>query len=190
MKSGQVTASKFTVKDNLSIETGKFNGGVVTVNMAIIANSINEVASYTNLYDKYKICSYSVKFIPRGDMFTIDKANIDASQNFIFVTALDYDDATSPTEEQALFNYRNHKWTRGTKVHSRYVRYPHVMKWVQETAGSGGNVSNERAGWIDAAGLNVPHYGLKWGCKPGGSAGSTIYMDVLLSVYVKWAGRR
>jgi len=157
------------------------------VNMAVFANSINEVASYGNLYDKYKISAYKVSFIPRATEAPADAGQI---RNVLFYTCIDYDDNTAPTDVQEVLNYRNRKYTRGTAVHTRYVKYPHTMAWVNQTTGAGGNLECQRFPWIDAAALNVPAYGVKWCAQAGGATGTQTYVDVMLTVYVKWAGRR
>lgn len=186
-----MTNCKFTIKELLTLKTGEWNSGAVAINMAAIGSFINEVPSYTNLYDKYKICSYAVTVVPRADAMTIDSATFTADRNFIFISALDYDDALNVDSEQGMFNFRNHKWTRGTQVHKRYIKYPHILQWVQETGtGTGANAVSVKSKWLDAAQLNVPHYGYKWGCKPGGPTGGFLYADIIIDVYCKWAGRR
>jgi hypothetical protein len=192
MMNGQVTQTKFTISETLIIKGGQNNSGSITLNMAVIANQTNDVTSYTNLYDKYKICAYKVTFIPRATQFELYNNQTDGNDNFILWTCLDYDDAAAPTSTQYVMNYRNKKWTRGTQVHKRYVKHPHILGAIANntTGASTVNSANIRAPWIDAASLSIPHYGVKWACLPGGAATNLTYIDVILDVYVKWAGRR
>lgn len=45
-------------------------------------------------------------------------------------------------------------------------------------------------GWIDMAFPSVPHYGWKWLCQAGGGAGTTYYVDWIVSMYVSFRARR
>jgi len=153
--------------------------------MSVFATAINEVTSYANLYDKYKITAYKVSFIPRAT-----EAEQGTIRNNILYTCLDYDDNNGPQNVQEILNFRNRKYTRGTACHTRYVRYPHTMAWVNQTTGQGMNAECQRFPWIDAAALNVPAFGIKWGVQSGGTEGVQIYIDVMVTAYVKWAGRR
>lgn len=156
----------------------------------MLATATGEVNAYTNLYDKYKICAFKVDFVPRANSFQVYNNVTSAEDNFILWTSLDYDDTVAPTDVQALVNYRNAKWTRGTAKHTRYVKYPHIVNTLGATGTGVQNAGNIRSCWIDAAFLGVQHLGIKWGCQPGGAAANKTYIDVILTAYVKWAGRR
>ena len=181
--------AKFRVVETLTFSGGSDNIGAITMNMAVLATDNNEIASYTNLYDKYKICSYKVTFVPRLDAFTGYAGNTDATQNLILWTCLDYDDGEAPASVREVMNYRNARWTRGAATHSRYIKYPHILGTVQSTAAAVG-ASVSRAPWRDCKTLNINHFGFKYACKPGGAAANKTVFDVVITAYVKFAGRR
>jgi len=101
-----------------------------------------EWASYTALYDQYKICGVKIRLEPSVDGYMLDKSHntgdyIGAPGLGLVHSFLDYNSvnpsvqygtASSSTStiiannEQIALNYRNLKTTRSDQVHKRYFR--------------------------------------------------------------------
>lgn len=143
------------------------------------------VAEYTGLFDQYKLTGISLKIIPRASQFQgAASGTVNAIGYNPVITALDFDDAATPSSKEVLMQYGSCKFTGSNRIHKRYFK-PKILQPAWVNAISSGYAS-ERAKWIDIANTNVAHYGLKWWVDApalGASSESSISFNVMATYY-------
>lgn len=142
------------------------------------------VAEYTSLFDQYKIQKVVLKIVPKTLMTQgASTGNAGPTGYGQVVTAIDYDDAATPSSKDELLEYGSAKYTQASRVHTRTIR-PKVLNAVWVNSISTG-YAPRAAPFIDNANNNVPHYGIKmWIDAPStvGAASSASY-DVYATYY-------
>lgn len=116
---------------------------------------------FTNLYDQYCIKGYKIQLIPRGN--NVDNAIDQASPAVTGMTTLigsviDYTDSTNLTSFGDATQFESFKWTKGTSIHSRYIK-PAVSRNVYQGVTNAYNPSKNV--WLATSEPSVPHYGIK-----------------------------
>lgn len=140
-----------------SSNTGLVAGGL-TFNLGQLPNS----TEFTSLYDMYRINKIAIKFVPAYNSSSVG-TTAEYAPNFHSV--IDATDATAPTTTSELFQYGNHRMTRGTQVHTR-VFTPASLDFVNATAGStAGNPTWKQ--WLSTSASTVEHYALKYAVEQG-----------------------
>lgn len=148
--------------------------------------SMAEVDSLTNLYDKYCIKAIKLRYIPRHN--SIRGADAGEVAGFAFMIAKDYDDAITPTSISEVQNYKNCRTIPSYKGFSVYLK-PCVD--TQVYSGGAAAFAGKRNVWIDCQYRNVEHYGIKWCAQSGGpTTGPSAYYDIVVTYYLTFAGRR
>lgn len=109
-------------------------------------------SEFTALYDQYKINAFKLTIMPRSTEASVGQ---DSS---VIGSVIDYDDNVTPTNVTQLVQYQNLKMTRGSRIHTRYVK-PKIATQVFQTGVLPGYGSSKS--YIDVASPDVPHYGLK-----------------------------
>jgi hypothetical protein len=133
----------------------------VTVNsygsLQFLLSDLNEVASYTAIFDQYRITSITLEFLPCS---TAAVPNATASSfTPVMYTAIDYDDNGVPSSLATVLNYANVRYHQcGSRFKMTFK--PHIA--VAGYTGTFGGYVNIPAPWIDAASTNVQHYGVKY----------------------------
>lgn len=114
---------------------------------------VNQVTSFTAIFDQYRIDEVEVWMVP----------NLSATTNnspSLWYSVVDYDDAVAPTMLATLQQYTNVIMTPMSNGH--YVRFkPHCAEAVY--AGAFTSYGNILAPWIDSTSSSVQHYGFKAG---------------------------
>jgi len=125
-------------------------------------NQLEQFASFSALFDQYRITKVDVHFRP---MFTAATMSVPAnSLTPLIYTCVDYDDANTPTAISQLREYENCK-VHDDKKAFRISYVPHCASAMYSGAfTSFGNVTSP---WIDMASPTVQHYGYKWAITPG-----------------------
>lgn len=136
--------------------------GALSFTLSQVPNNVE----FTSLYDQYRINGIKWTLIPRGNIADITPtgtAGVFQGQSTGVFTALDYDDATTPTSVNQLMEYQNVKMTRAHQMHSRYFKPRYNLAGV-ENLGTGliTNIKNTKAGWLDCDKITVPHFGIKY----------------------------
>jgi hypothetical protein len=119
-------------------------------------SDIAEYASYTTLYDQYKIRSVEVRLIPQGN------TNGDGADSQ-WASVLDYDDATNLTSLEKALEYDT---SVSCSFNDGMIRNFRPRVAVAAYAGAFTSFKNEKAGWIDCASPSVQHYGVKLYSEP------------------------
>jgi len=129
-------------------------------------NQLAEYASWTTLFDQYRI-----REIECVMEFPLTESTSMTADPGRWVSAVDVDDATVPTSLDVLTSYGNAMESTTTQAH--YHRWaPGVA--VDLYTGAFGGFGNVTSPWIDAGSTNVVHYGLKYGCTPGADTGGLV----------------
>jgi len=133
-----------------------------TTDYFALAFQLNQLPNNTefDLYDQYRI-KYVKVFFTSNSM----PVNNSTTANQVapeLITAVDYDDSTSPAAVSDLYNYNNCK-LHGI-LHAGIPYYSRTLKPMVAQAIFKGvtNAYSARANvWLDTANKDVPHYGLK-----------------------------
>jgi len=132
---------------------------------------VDQSASFAGVFDQYRIDKIEVKITPEMNALNdVNVASPNATNPMIYV-ALDFDDANTPTSLAYIRQYDNVQ----SAVYADGGFFITILPSFTPALWSGGAFTAyavERAGWIDASNLSVPHFGLK-GCITALTAGST-----------------
>lgn len=145
-------------------------------------SELPQAPSFTALFDAYRVNKLVIKFMPIN-MFTQlgnGAASIAAQPQWLS-TVIDYDDANLLTTEGALMEYETFKQSRPTVVHKR-VFIPAASQQFFKTSGTTIAYGQTRKKWIDAAYMDVEHYGIKG--LVNGPADKTDQVQTAWKVYV------
>jgi len=110
---------------------------------------------FTALYDQYQIAQVDLRFVPT----VMTASPLDPLQGFI-VLAVDYDDATTPANIDALYQYGSAAVFPANKE-IRFSLRPRAA--LAAYSGAFTSYANFGNMWIDVASPSVQHYGLKVG---------------------------
>jgi len=120
-----------------------------------LAGSVPNSSSYTSVFDEYRIEMIETWITPAISQATAASANIGQ-----WVSAVDYDDANTPSSVSMVSDKQN--------CAASSTLQAHYHKWVPKFAigaYSGTFVSfASDVGWVDCGSPNVQHYGLKIAC--------------------------
>lgn len=128
------------------------------------ANDLPQYASFSALFDCYKINKVVVKLIPVVTNYNVPgntAGNVAAEPQWLS-TVIDYDDATLLTTEGSLLEYETFKQSRPGRAHKR-VFTPKIAMDAYRTGGTtiGFIQKSMRENYIDAAFGDTEGYGLK-----------------------------
>lgn len=141
--------------------------------------NLDQIASFTALFDQYRIRLVEVMFVPR---VTVNNAT---SSNFgLFSSVVDYDDSNALTSVAQAYDYQNCLTSSGLDGHYRKF-IPHIAEAAY--AGSFTSYANKSAPWIDAASANVQHYGVKTAWTQTDAAYT---MDMVVHLHIEWRNLR
>lgn len=160
--------------------------------MKFTAADLPQFASFSALFDAYRINKVVVQFIPYNYPYQIGNtaANLAAQPQWLS-TVIDYDDAALLATEGSLLEYETFKQARPGSTHTRSL-VPAVSIEAFKTSGTTIGYSQHRKQWIDAAYGDVEHYGLK-----GLINGPALQADqvqgawkVYVTMYITWKQTR
>lgn len=113
--------------------------------------NFDQYASFTAIFDQYRITSVEV-------YLTIQGGNLNLTNAGELTTVIDYDDANSLPSVGGALDYANSLTSSGQSCH--YRRFvPHIA--VAAYTGTFTGFQNKRSDWIDAASAGIQHYGFK-----------------------------
>jgi len=139
-----------------------------------LAQNVPNYASYTSVFDEYKIDFVEVWVTPPG------LAPVASTVRGQYSTAVDYDDSNTPSTIATVSDKQNSLTTT--------IDSAHYHKWVPRFAvgaysGTFASYASE-TGWIDCGSPNVQHYGLKTAFSP--TAGGIEYIQFALRLTVSF----
>lgn len=147
--------------------------GVLLKQCYFTLNDLPQVASFTALFDQYRIDKVQVDFIPTAQICLVPQAEVTAvaaldapivaggASGGVYGTVIDYDDSAALANLSAYMQYSNFKMGQvgSLKIHRRTFK-PHVA--TAAYAGAFTSYANMVNQWIDCASTTVQHYGLKF----------------------------
>lgn len=133
---------------------------------------------FTSLYDMYKIRKVVFKIIPKFSEVALSGGTTNNANLQQIHSAIDYDDGVAPASINTLCQYQSHRMTRGYAVHTRTL----VPK-VQTTV-SGLNTAPKANQWIDCDQAGIVHNGVKYIIPAAAQAGTTLYYDCEITMYL------
>ena len=163
-KSGDVS-SVSSSKTKITLIKRHVDGFTQTVNnltglqgaITFRLSNVPGVTDFTNLYDEYKICGVKVRFIPRTNMANTSLLAGDVPPyNARFLSAVDFNDNSPPTNADEIRQYENCKVTPLLVEHERYIDKPLFLNTT------GQNVND----WISTGSATTLHYGMKYFVEP------------------------
>jgi len=160
---------------------------------------------FQKLFDMYKIKAVGVEIVPRQPQMIYQTAsgadtggsapvpNVDAGGTHLagtssyglseILSAIDYNDTTTPADYQEVIQYADCKITRDGKIHRRYLK----PKMVIDPTSTALNMN----GWLPTDKYNVPHYGIRGIIANvpnisinGSSDHPVMWYDVILTYYI------
>jgi len=135
-------------------------------------NQLSGVTGLGAVWDQYKFIQVTLNFQPVFSQLSFTSASGGVAGNFI--TALDYDDATSTTYSM-LEQYDTAHHTPAYVAQSRTLT-PRLA--VAVYAGAFTSFANQRS-WLDINSPSVQHYGVKYACTNNNSAVATTIYNVI-----------
>jgi hypothetical protein len=176
---GEFDNTPFNVVDgfeNLAVLTTSTVGNTF-VSITATLSSLNDYASYTSVFDQYRIMGIESIFTPsNGALLTTTIGHVHS--------VLDYDDNTSITPAQAL-DYPNCIISNLGDTVVRSFK-PHIAL----AAYAGGvftSFANTTGQWIDCSSSGVVHYGLKIAVNPTSVA---INYDSIIKLWLQFRNPR
>jgi len=137
--------------------------------LAFQLNDLAQYATFTALYDQYRIRQLDVKMIPAITAYLDSTGGAAKGFNSRVWTAIDYDDATALTAV-ALREYTTVRENMGTDMICRSF-VPHFA--LAAYSGAFNSYANT-IGWLDCNSAGVQHYGFKWAIEAAPAATSVL----------------
>lgn len=117
---------------------------------------------FTNLFDQYKINAIKLTFIPRFTGADINPLGTALAVPRIW-SVIDYDDASTLTDQNDAYQYQNCKTHMMHKPFSIYLKPKVAAEVYQSTIATGYGAKRM---YIDCSVPSVPHYGVKLYVEP------------------------
>jgi hypothetical protein len=152
MQIGALKVRKSVDKGSLSSSTS----ADTLTSYAFKLNDLPEYASYTNIFDQYRIVKIELVFL-WTNLMAVSGATLNRSPPIY--TAIDYDDNGTPSSIAVVLNYGN------VRIHQQDKPFTVAFKpGVAEGLWNGtsfGSYGNRTSPWIDCASADVLHFGVK-----------------------------
>lgn len=148
-------------------------------------SDLPQSASYTALFDQYRITKIKMDFIPCSSIVNNASTQITAAGYAetapeaasatatvgLYGTVIDYDDANALASLAAATEYENFRYgsVASNKIHSRTF-VPHTASAAFNGAFAG--YKNDKNAWIDCAYPGVQYFGLKFYADEAGAQGA------------------
>jgi len=133
---------------------------------------------FTNLYDEYMIKKVVVKIIPKITNAALGAGSSSTNSNLQQIhSAIDYDDATVPSNISQLTQYQSHRMTRGNQIHTR------VLVPKTELTAGGSTAAPKSYQWLDCDNTTISQRGLKLAIPAPPVANTQVSFDVMYVYY-------
>ena len=116
-------------------------------------DSLGQYASWTSIFDQYRIVQIEARFLPRGSSSLATPFNVG-----LITSVIDYDDSTALSSVATALDYANELTCEVGRPFLRTFKPKAAMALYGGAFSSFGNLASP---WIDAASTAVQHYGLK-----------------------------
>lgn len=141
-------------------------------------NDCDQVATFTALFDQYRITYIELTFRPNFNIAQMDQATT-TYYGGIF-TVIDDDDATAPASVAELRQFQSCEW------HDSYKGFkmgfvPHIA--LAAYSGTFASYGNRAKQWIDCNSPAVQHYGLKIAIPHGDAGQNSVQTWTVIAKY-------
>lgn len=127
------------------------------VGYRFMLQDVDQYATFTALYDSYRIDKIKVTINPMQNSISTP------TKNAIFLGYVDPDDYTAPASLAVMREVQNCRVLSTTKQ-TTFTFKPKCQLEIKNTGGTSNSIGMyQRNPWIDCAIVDVPHYGLKLG---------------------------
>lgn len=165
----------------------QYGGPTKTVAAYYFKLSDFQSSDLSALFDQYRFVGIEFKMLPRDTQYSPGSSS--PAPQYI-ISAVDYDDASPPTDETTLFQYQNCQTHPFDKPWVRRFRPNMAMGAYASSAFT--SYANRTLQWIDVASPDVEHYGMKI-CSSSYSSGNTgtgPVWDVVVKAYIEFRAVR
>ncbi len=128
---------------------------------------------FTSLFDQYRFVEVRIKFVPTTGNFGPSTSSTDFPK---LMTVIDYDDATTPLNEDEMRQYETYQVTPNTQAVERVIQPP-LAALASYSGAFTSYAQAPRTMWFDCASAGIEFYGLKWYVPP---------ISVVSGSYVLW----
>jgi hypothetical protein len=153
--SSKVYATVKTVLNN-AFATSQVGASTFASFAFTLANNVPEVSSLAVLFDQYRLCRVELDILPSASENLALATTLGSGT---YATAIDYDDANTPSSVQQILNYDNALMHRSFERSTRTFK-PRLA--VAAYSGAFSSFANVADSWIDIASTGVQYYGLKF----------------------------
>ena len=159
------------------------NTTVITqANLSFKLSDLNQYATFTSLFDSYRISKVQLKYIPRTNVDIGVNGNTYSTTVFY---AIDYDDIGALGSIAALQEFGNCKSISSHKTITITIK-PKVSRTIYQAGVASAYEEPKSNVWIDAAYPNVEHYGFRLMFPPVGGAAGAVTYDVIKTFWVEF----
>lgn len=133
------------------------NSGFTGFSFSFQISDINNSASIGNLYDQFRLNAVKITFWPQLDSYSTTNTS-SATNTPIIYTAIDFDNAATPSNAGTLDQYTTLKKSYFKRPHSRYF-HPQALAAMYLSSTQTGYY-NVRKPWVNMTNQALPHYGI------------------------------
>jgi hypothetical protein len=145
-------------------------------------NSFTQQASFTALFDQYRIVETEYRFVPR--YVAADNNVVNAG---LFHSVIDYDDSNLLAAVTDALSYNNCRmWSPGQNMNKLVLHFkPHVA--LAAFSGAFTSYANVVSPWLDCASSGVTHFGIKTAWT---ATSAVLVMDLYIRVKAEFKNLR
>lgn len=188
---------------NMNFTAASFNGAGVSgdaefialaaspafMGMSFLASDLPNFNGLAAVFDQYRITKIQLKFKPEFNMSAISTgAAVTGVLTGTLLGVYDRDDDAIPTSIDYLREYDSCRDVNSYQGMT-FTFKPNVAIGLQVPAGTLIAAGNQKAGWIDCAAANIPHYGVKVGV-PQQAAGAIARWTVTARYWISFKNLR
>jgi hypothetical protein len=130
--------------------------------MAFSLQDLDQVTSFTALFDQYRIDRVIVQIRTRNNALALNSVTAVNAEPPSLLFVIDRDDSTAPTLLAQLREYDNCQ-IMGCDQSAEIDLEPSVTPAVFASGSFSGYGSARTGMWLDCANTSIPHYGVKFG---------------------------
>jgi len=118
-------------------------------------DSVAEYTDFTSVFDQYRVTGLEFWFFPSTSV--VENATPNAG---MFITAVDLDDAATPTTDSQVMAYSSAQLSTGTQ--GQYRKFVPSFQVATQVTGGGLTGLSLQDGWVDLSSATVQFFGLKY----------------------------
>jgi len=174
----------FTISSQQAVQV--ISTGAAASSAGVIFGSLTQstgLAGFQAVFDSYRIVAIQVRFNPYYTTVVFPTLATPSTTPTYLTTALDYEDATSPANSNALRQYDSCQSVHFTQYLERtYV--PRVPAAVYTNAtGLSTSVATVRSPWLATSSPDVQHLGVKWVLDPAVGVTIEAYTATITAIF-------